>query len=495
MKNEDTRLSLSLVVRLTRFCNLACSYCIADSSPAASRDVLDPVVFERWVDALAQLPWADLSITLHGGEPLVVDPPAELYARIVHNVARRHGVEIGVGLETNGTRLGPARAKRLAAAGVRVGVSIDGPASVHDRHRRNAGGGPSHAAAMRGADAIREVQGAVKGIAVVTEPEDVESITSFYLEHDFAGFRMNPVFGVGRGSLFSLARSPRGRGEALAKAMLAAAKQIALRNERDPGRFVSEGGIVSLARVAKADGEGPSSFGWAFALNEDGTLWDHPFASDPDGNLGAEPSLDRLLHGLGLDRIPETATALAAHLRRRSEQRFGTCPGCPTPALCRSHYGHARRPGLGPNTEPTCAWRTELSRLLRRWQSEEPERAQHLLPPGERAPLPAQAPAEPIGHAETMHPRVRDLVADLVRGDRPHVRDYARWVGTFRELRGVDDRPFVQLAVVARELGRTGQTELAQSVLDLARLGVTRSRAATRTAASNKTSGEAVVSP
>ncbi len=62
---------------------------------------------------------------------------------------------MGNGLQTNATLLDEEFAAHLAAYRFLVGVSLDGPAEVHDRFRRDAAGRGSHADVLRGIECLR----------------------------------------------------------------------------------------------------------------------------------------------------------------------------------------------------------------------------------------------------------------------------------------------------------------------------------------------------
>ena len=84
----------------------------------------------------------------HGGEPTLLGLE---YFRLIRRIQRASlpsGRSITNGLQTNGVLIDKAWADFLAQEGFTVGLSIDGPADLHDRHRRFPDGSPSHAAAM-----------------------------------------------------------------------------------------------------------------------------------------------------------------------------------------------------------------------------------------------------------------------------------------------------------------------------------------------------------
>jgi uncharacterized protein len=90
----------------------------------------------------------------HGGEPTLLG--LDYYKRIAR-IERRLaplGIAVTNGLQTNGLALNGAWAEFLSEEGWSVGLSLDGPAEVHDRCRRTAEGGPTHARVMRSYEAL-----------------------------------------------------------------------------------------------------------------------------------------------------------------------------------------------------------------------------------------------------------------------------------------------------------------------------------------------------
>jgi radical SAM protein with 4Fe4S-binding SPASM domain len=132
---------LYAVWELTLRCDQACAHCGSRAGSARDSE-LDTAEAIEVGSALARLGCRE--VVLIGGEA---------YLRSDLDVIVRHLAELGleVTVQTGGRALTPDRAARLREAGLAaVGVSVDGPARVHDRLRGNLG---SHAAALRAMDA------------------------------------------------------------------------------------------------------------------------------------------------------------------------------------------------------------------------------------------------------------------------------------------------------------------------------------------------------
>jgi uncharacterized protein len=116
-------------------------------------------------------------VDLHGGEPLLGGPePALAYAAAVR-AELPPGCEARVTVQTNGTLLTARTLDRLAAAGVRVGLSLDGGTAALNHRRTDHAGRPSWPAAARAARLLAERPGSWAGVLcavdVDTDPAEV----------------------------------------------------------------------------------------------------------------------------------------------------------------------------------------------------------------------------------------------------------------------------------------------------------------------------------
>jgi len=135
-------------------CNLDCSYCFylekerlygAGKSFKMPDDVLESFV--------RQYIQSQTSTTIHfawqGGEPTLMD--IAFFQRVVELQNKySNGRVIENALQTNGTLLDDSWGEFLAKNRFLVGVSIDGPAYLHDSYRVDKGGQPTHSRVLRG---------------------------------------------------------------------------------------------------------------------------------------------------------------------------------------------------------------------------------------------------------------------------------------------------------------------------------------------------------
>lgn len=134
-------------------CNLDCQYCYyLDKSeiygghePRMSIDMLETVVKE-YIGA-NDVP--EVTFNWHGGEPLILG--LDFYKKALEFERKyANGKIIHNTLQTNGTLITDEWADFLAKNDFLVGISIDGPADIHDRYRRDKGGYPTFDRVMAG---------------------------------------------------------------------------------------------------------------------------------------------------------------------------------------------------------------------------------------------------------------------------------------------------------------------------------------------------------
>lgn len=133
---------LSAVIKISESCNLDCRYCCQEGRLQPRQTMTMPTL-ERILNELQNVGDPPLSILWYGGEPTVVGVKAfEHY--LLEAERRLEGKGLQHSLQSNGLLLDEAWADVLAAHRVRVRLSMDGPADLHDSMRPTLGGGKSH---------------------------------------------------------------------------------------------------------------------------------------------------------------------------------------------------------------------------------------------------------------------------------------------------------------------------------------------------------------
>lgn len=135
-------------------CNLDCTYCFflakEELYPGDSFR-MDDEVLDAYIRQLIESSNSpEVDIAFQGGEPTLMG--ADFFRRAVEiaGIYAKAGQRIRYSIQTNGTLLTDDICGVFADNGFLVGISIDGPAEIHDRFRVNKRGEPTHEKVMAG---------------------------------------------------------------------------------------------------------------------------------------------------------------------------------------------------------------------------------------------------------------------------------------------------------------------------------------------------------
>lgn len=165
-------------------CNLACRYCYyldkRSLYPESGALRMPESLLEDYIaQHIEASPESTIAFSWHGGEPTILG--LEYFRKIVE-FQRKHrpaGRRIANGIQTNGYVLDEEWCRFLAAEGFSVGLSLDGPAELHDAYRVTRGGEATHRQTMRGYDLLRK-QGVPTDIVCVTHDLNVRQPLTVY---------------------------------------------------------------------------------------------------------------------------------------------------------------------------------------------------------------------------------------------------------------------------------------------------------------------------
>ena len=182
------------MVKIHSRCDLACDYCymyeMADQSWRDRPRKMSMEIAEQAAMRIGehahkyQLP--SLALILHGGEPLLAGP--ELISGFIEATRKATGsrVRVEAKVQTNGVGLDESYLRLFRDLEVQVGVSLDGAAGSHDRHRRFASGRGSYSAVAAGLNRLTRpsfrhlFSGLLCTIDLHNDPiETYESLASF----------------------------------------------------------------------------------------------------------------------------------------------------------------------------------------------------------------------------------------------------------------------------------------------------------------------------
>jgi uncharacterized protein len=140
-------------------CNLDCEYCFF-----LSKEMLYPGSRFRMADELLEAYIRQLieahrtpfvTIAWQGGEPTMMGVDFFRRSIVYVDKHRRPGMDVEYTIQTNGTLIDDEFAAFFKEHDFLVGISIDGPPSMHDAYRVDRGGAPTSARVLRGLEALK----------------------------------------------------------------------------------------------------------------------------------------------------------------------------------------------------------------------------------------------------------------------------------------------------------------------------------------------------
>ena len=134
-----------------------------------------------------------LTFVWHAGEPMAV--PISWYREAFDLISEEapDGLKIIHSFQSNGTLINEEWCRFIKETGICLGLSIDGPARIHDAHRKTRQGKGTHERTMRGVDLLRSHQIDFHVIAVVTKDslDHADEIFDFFAGNGITRFGFN----------------------------------------------------------------------------------------------------------------------------------------------------------------------------------------------------------------------------------------------------------------------------------------------------------------
>jgi len=153
------------VLKVHSRCDLACDHCYVyfghdqgwHDRPTVMAMETAEAVAQRIAEHAQTHGLSQVHVVLHGGEPLLAG--VTRLGGIIEILRSRIDPvcdELDLRIHTNGVTLNEAFCRMFAAAGVRVGISLDGYRAANDLHRRYANGRSSFDQVVRAVTLLRE---------------------------------------------------------------------------------------------------------------------------------------------------------------------------------------------------------------------------------------------------------------------------------------------------------------------------------------------------
>jgi uncharacterized protein len=194
MARQATEVRLSpvelLIFQGTPFCNIDCTYCYLPDRTNRSRISLETIATTCKHLARDGLVSKNPEVLWHAGEPLAL--PVDFYERAFATIEGELGVPgVKHQVQTNATLINDRWIDLFKKWHVAVGVSLDGPPHIHDRHRVTRSRGPTSQRALAGIAKLKQAGLKLRIICVLTR----DSIDK--PEELFAFFESIGVDGIG----------------------------------------------------------------------------------------------------------------------------------------------------------------------------------------------------------------------------------------------------------------------------------------------------------
>ena len=150
----------TVLIKVASRCNINCHYCYvysmgdtgwADMPKQVSVETVLAVA--RALGELSRQQRRRFAVVLHGGEPLLLGP--EKLAFLLARLRDVLPAEYPVSIQTNGMLISEAILDVCSQFQVPLGVSIDGPQRIHDRHRIDHAGQGTHDKVLEGITRLR----------------------------------------------------------------------------------------------------------------------------------------------------------------------------------------------------------------------------------------------------------------------------------------------------------------------------------------------------
>lgn len=174
-----------VIIQPTTFCNIACDYCYLPLQARASTRRMSDAVLTRIFEALyaEKLVAQDTEIVWHAGEPLTL--PISFYENAIRiqNQASGGGHTPRHLIQTNATLITDRWCEFIRDNAISIGVSLDGPEHLNDRHRLDRYKKGTFSKTMRGIELLHKHNIPIHVIAVVTADalNQADAIFNFFV--------------------------------------------------------------------------------------------------------------------------------------------------------------------------------------------------------------------------------------------------------------------------------------------------------------------------
>lgn len=191
----DNVKSVYVIMKIAEVCNIGCKYCYFFFHGDETYMDRPALVAQQHIDAtvaflrqgVLDLGIEELGITLHGGEPLMLGQ--RRFRALCESL--RDGlsdvVKLQIDMQTNAILVDEEWIDLIGEFDIGVGVSLDGPAHIHDQQRVDKRGRGTHASVIQGLDRMKRAaaEGRMKAPAVISvlgEESDAREMFAYFFD-------------------------------------------------------------------------------------------------------------------------------------------------------------------------------------------------------------------------------------------------------------------------------------------------------------------------
>ena len=182
-------------------CNLSCSYCYYLQNRNLELETLSSWSIDFAKKVIEDLANFEITrgnskvyITWHGGEPFLAG--LDWYKEIFDYQKNNFNIRFINSFQTNGTLITKDWASFLKANNSTIGISLDGPAFIHNRQRRTKKLDPSYDLVMRGMELCNDFDVHYGVLCVITKDniKYANEIIEFFYENRIFGLDFLPAY-------------------------------------------------------------------------------------------------------------------------------------------------------------------------------------------------------------------------------------------------------------------------------------------------------------
>lgn len=183
---------LSILIKpVSGSCNMNCSYCFytdeIQNREIACTGMMSKDTMHKLVDQAFDYADFECTFAFQGGEPTLAGLEFfEVFSSYVNNHPNPKHLNVHYAFQTNGLLIDAAWAEWFAKNQVLVGISLDGPKSIHDRYRKDHQGNGTFDRVMAAIDLLKQYKVDYNILCVVhgASAYKAKKIYEFYRKND-----------------------------------------------------------------------------------------------------------------------------------------------------------------------------------------------------------------------------------------------------------------------------------------------------------------------